>query len=304
VLSIARGCKFAVCSNGKFLLSSSIPSTIHTHMKGVVKSILARLGLEVSKVPTANLNASNFDEYSVIKRWTSELAISSRYCVDIGASDGLTMSNSYALFKAGWSGLAVEFRGVQFASLSRVLRDCANVTLARSCVSPYNVASLLDSAGAPRNFGFLTIDIDGYDYFVLEALLKRFRPSLICTEVNLHFPPPIKFTLLYDPAHDWNGGSFYGQSICQLHKLCINAEYSIVELHYNNAFIVPNELCRSRGLEPALAYQRGFLDKADRSEKLPWHADIDSVLGQKPHEALSRLRNELKDHEGRFEISI
>lgn len=273
-------------------------------MKALIKAAMARLGFQISRIPGRNSKASNFDEEEVIGRWISELSIDNRYCVDIGASDGVVMSNSFALFNRGWSGVAVESGPAQFVGLARNYVEFPKVSLARGKVSPGNVAAILAWAGAPRAFGFLTLDIDSYDYFVLEQLLKHYRPSLVCTEVNLHFPPPLKFTVRFDPALEWTGGYFYGQSLSQLHQLCLGAGYSIVELHYNNAFIVPNELCAGRALDPAEAYRRGFVDKPDRRERIPWSSDEGRIAGLDPQLRLEQLRAELKTHEGRFDLSL
>jgi len=75
------------------------------------------------------------------------------------------------------------------------------------------------------------IDIDGYDYFVLDELLSAFRPAIICAEINEVIPPPIKFTVKWHPSYVWGENHFFGQSICQLNLLCEKYDYALVELH-------------------------------------------------------------------------
>ena len=62
-------------------------------------------------------NFSRLDEQSLIFRYVDELKVQNRFCVDIAASDGVTMSNTYALFKEGWEGLAVEYDAELFSKL-------------------------------------------------------------------------------------------------------------------------------------------------------------------------------------------
>jgi hypothetical protein len=62
-------------------------------------------------------------------------------------------------------------------------------------VTPNNVVSLLLANDTPKEFAFLNLDLDGYDYFVLEQILTHYRPKLICKEINEKIPPPIKFSV-------------------------------------------------------------------------------------------------------------
>lgn len=100
----------------------------------------------------------------------------------------------------------------------------------------------------------MSLDRDGYDYFVLEAILQKFRPSSIITEVNEKIPPPLEFTVLFDEEYSWDVNHFFGQSISQLKKLCDLHNYTIVNLEYNNAFLVPKEIYKGRSLTAPEAY--------------------------------------------------
>jgi hypothetical protein len=280
------------------------PENARVAVRKLIKKALASAGFELLRIPHLDADSSNFDENQVIERWLEILRPESRYCVDIGASDGVAMSNSLPLFNAGWRGLALECRPGQFASMARAYRDLKDVRLVRGYATPNNIGPILAGFEAPRNFGFLTLDIDGFDFFVLQAVLRDYRPSLICTEINLHFPPPVKFTVRFTPQLSWNGGSFYGQSIEKLHELCLAVGYSIVEVHYNNAFLVPIENAAGRGLKPAEAYKAGFLDKPDWRERMPWHAGIERVATDDPAVNLERFRAEFKDKAGQFDLSL
>ena len=59
-------------------------------------------------------------------------------------------------------------------------------------VAPNNVARLLLGAGAPRSLDVFKIDIDSYDIFVVEAMLRNgtFRPKVIVMEIVRFAHPP------------------------------------------------------------------------------------------------------------------
>ena len=132
---------------------------------------------------------SNLSEEKVVRRILDGLELRSGFAVDIAACDGVTSSNARRLGDAGWAGLAVEGDAVKFASLARAYRHLPAVSLAGLWVTPENVVPLLQGNGAPRELEFLNLDVDGYDHYVLEALLHEFRPLLVCAEINGNIPP-------------------------------------------------------------------------------------------------------------------
>lgn len=269
-----------------------------------IRRISQMFGFELFVLPKLNVVAMIESELlSVIEKHlpiTSETQCS----VDIGASDGTSMSNTYSLYSKGWTGLAVEYDAVKFATLATRYQGFPQVQLAKCRVTPSNIVSLLTTHSVPRDFDFLSLDIDGYDYFVLEQLLSCYRPKLICAEINEKIPPPIKFTVKYDSSYNWNVDHFYGQSIAQLHSLAVKYKYSLVDLHYNNAFLVPSEFCSEPSLTPEEAYCLGYKDKTDRKEKWSLNADMEEVLHMEPEEALAFVIRYFKKYKGKFEISL
>lgn len=247
---------------------------------------------------------SHLDEESIIDKYLSQLNLENEYCVDIAASDGVIMSNTYFLFKRGWSGLAVEYNSEKFAKLANQYSIFENINISKCLVTPENVIPLLEAHQVPKKFSFLNLDIDGYDYFILEQILSSFRPSIICVEINEKIPPPLKFTVQWNPNYVWENNHFYGQSICQLNILCNKYEYALVELHYNNAFLIPKEISFSPPLTPEEAYKKGYLERSDRKEKFPWNADIEKIYSLSSEDALNYVNNFFAKYKGKFDCSI
>lgn len=247
---------------------------------------------------------SSLDEESVIENYINTIDVKNKYCVDIAASDGVTMSNTYFLFQRGWSGLAVEYDNAKFAALAAHYINFINVSLSKSMVTPDNVVNLLEANQVPKYFGLLSLDIDGYDYFVLDKILTSFRPSIICAEINEKIPPPLKFTVKWDSDYVWENNHFFGQSICQLNILCQKYEYALVELHYNNAFLIPKELSPYPSLTPEEAYRKGYLEQPDRKQKFPWNANIEEIHSLAPEQALNYVNNFFTQYQGKFICSL
>jgi len=240
----------------------------------------------------------------VIDRYLEALPLTNKFCVDIGASDGVTMSNSLRLFTRGWSGLAVECDPAAFQRLTSVHSERDRVHLCKELVTPPTVVPLLQSHQVPKDFAFLTLDIDGYDHFVLEQILADYRPSLICTEVNEKIPPPLKFTVRWHPGYTWRQDHFYGQSIEQAAGLAGRHGYSLVELYYNNALFIPEEISTFPALTAIEAYRLGYVTKPDRASRFPWNSDMDDLLQMDPEEAVADLNRRFAERRGEYELQL
>lgn len=274
----------------KAFLRTVLPKPVFTSLKAVQRRVnFAR-------------HAGFSDEERLIRHYLDSVPIATRYCVDIAAQDGVAGSQTVALFKEGWAGLAVECDAHMFAVLAHTYRVFKNVSLVRTRVIPDNVVSILKAADCPREFGFLSLDIDSYDYFVLERLLGEFRPSLICVEINEAVPPPLAFTVKYDPLHVWEGNHFQGQSISKCHELCKRFRYDIVELHYNNLFLVPTETNTLPPMSPEDAYASGYKNKLDRKAKFPWNADMEELLTLSPQDAATFINRKFAKYIGRYTL--
>ena len=248
----------------------------------------------------------NDEERIISKMFTEHLPLRHEFCVDIGAGDGVTMSNSHFLFAGGWKGLAVEYSAASFATLAQVYGQNEGVQLARCRATPEGIEPLFRAFGVPKDFDFLSLDIDGYDHFVLEAVFSAYRPTLVCTEINETFAPPVKFVVKYHPEFRWKVDRFFGHSIAKVGELCDRHGYAIVGVEYNNAFLAPRELlegAKLRALTPEEGYREGYLERADRLERFPWNGEVERLRSMSPEEVVEWARGQFSKYEGQYEIS-
>jgi hypothetical protein len=251
---------------------------------------------------------SSFNEEQVISNFLKQIDIKHNFFVDIGAANGVSWSNTCLLAMQGWKGLSVEYNSEEFAELAEEYKCFSGINLSRCMVTPDNVVSLLNTNQVPREFGVLSLDIDSYDYYVLEEILKAYRPCIICTEVNHIIPPPIKFTVKWDPKYNWNNqDNCHGQSLSQLNFLATKYDYGIAHLEFNNAFLIPqkiSEINKIPLLSPEEAFQKGFLERCDRAKKFPYGKDLEAVYGLSPEEAFSFINKAFAKHEGKYICSL
>ncbi len=282
------------------------------YLKTFLQKIYPKFFYRILKNKQRNLqilkNREYSDEEPLINKFLEKLEIKNenKFAVDIASQDGVLGSQTILLYKNGWKGLAFEFDGYYFSVLAKYYIKLNDVQLIKSKISPDNILSFLKAAKCPINFGFLSLDIDSFDYYILDKILKKYRPSLICLEINENIPPPIKFTVEYDEFYNWDGLSshFQGQSISKANELCLKYNYKIIELHYNNLFIVPFETENFYSLSPEDAYDKGYKSKKDRMDKFPWNKDMEMIFEMKNEEIISYLNEKYKEYEGKYSIKI
>ena len=227
------------------------------------------------------------DEHILIHKMLNNLSLSSRdiFFVDIGAGDGIDMNNTYLLAANGAKGIALEFNPSKFAMMSVTYRDLPQVALARCAVSPINACQLLNGLGAPAEIDVLNLDIDSFDYFVLEALLKKYQFKILCLEINPIFPLEVDFTVNY-PNTEWGGGNFQSMSLSMLYKAISTHGYSIVHINKECVFAVADHLDLQDFPKIPLGDLNLTLDNSLQDSPADWiiksyrNKDVDTLLKQ------------------------
>ena len=269
---------------------------------------LNRLGLHLERARQRLRRSgfSNFDEERMLAELVARLCTeeSARVAVDVGAGDGIRGSNTYALFLQGWRGVGFEGDERRARRLARAYRNLEGVEACRALVTPANVVELLREHSMPTDFGVLSLDIDSYDYWVLDAVLRSFRPRVVVTEINEKIPPPVRFRVGYDPDFRLQH-HFFGYSIASLEELCGRHDYALLALEYNNAFVAPRELAGGfEALDAETAYRRGYLERPDRRERFPRNQDMEALHSLTPQDSIAFIKNFFARHEGKYELSL
>ncbi len=258
------------------------------------------------------LNANNFDllkqghsEHAEIILLLKNISIKNKYYLDLGASDGVHSSSTYLFAKDDtWSGLSVEMDSDKFALMSYVYSGFKNAYLANNKITPDNVTAILDSFDVPKELTFLNLDIDSYDLFIIEELLKsEYRPKIISMEINEKIPPPVFFTVLFEPSHFWKGDHFFGCSITAASSTVKKFGYKLIKLQYNNAIFVCDSFSQNfEDLSPEKAYDEGYKYKPDRKQKFKYNESVDELLHMDSKNVIIFLNNLYKDYEGMYEL--
>ena len=215
-----------------------------------------------------------------------------KFFVDIGASCYATASESEILLEKGWRGLMFECDPKKYPiQHQKMIGKQANVLPIK--VTPNNILNILRDNNVPDGF-YLTIDIDGYDYFILQKILSIYKPELIISEINEKIPPNIKFTVKYTEGYFWDGSHYFGYSLLMLNDLLTRYGYKINALDWNNVILVPG--VQEESIEKV--YNKGYLNRKGRLEKFYYNLDFEPVYQMNREGQIEFIINKFKSNNG------
>jgi hypothetical protein len=163
---------------------------------------------------------------------------------EFGVGDG-TENNSLVLAALGWRGFWV---GGQDLVVRTPPESARHFRYLKAWITLDNIVALaregLQAVQAPAP-DVISLDLDGNDLYFVRALLEAgLQPALFIVEYNAKFPPPVKFTIDYDPQHQWLRDDHFGASLASFAELFAAHGYRLVCCNSgtgSNAFFVARE---------------------------------------------------------------
>jgi hypothetical protein len=192
---------------------------------------------DLTRIDMPKLSDYAFNEYSqfgedgIIEKIIDILGASSKICLEVGAWDGLYLSNTARLWKNGWKAILIESDDEKYKTLTENVKtgDCHLIKSRISHEGNNTLENLLRKEGLGVSLDVLSIDIDGDDYYIFQSL-HEIRPRLIICEYNPTIPAHID--LLAEP------GNYFGCSVLALVKLAEAKGYKLVSVTECNCFFV------------------------------------------------------------------
>ncbi|MBF0294844.1 MAG: FkbM family methyltransferase [Magnetococcales bacterium] len=168
------------------------------------------------------------------------------WCVEFGAGNGMALSNTLNLIEANhWNAVLIEGDRERFEVLRALHRDNERVHAIHGIVG-WEGSEALDEILArtpiPERFDLLSIDIDGNDWFVWEAL-RNYRPRVVVIEFNPTIPNDVIFIQDRDPEIN------HGCSLLALIELGRTKGYELIATTTCNGFFIVAEEFAGLGIE-------------------------------------------------------
>lgn len=192
---------------------------------------------------------SQHDEDGIIEEIFRRLNIAAGTFCEIGVEDGLECNSLYLIHK-GWRGAWLEGNIDQKQNIEGNFHSLINsrrLSVGVGMVTPDNIGEAIDSTMSaiqinPEELDFLSIDIDGMDIYLFEAL--NYRPKVICIEYNGKFPASLIKKPIFDSDYAWKGGDYMGASLAAMSETAMSKGYTLVGTNITgvNAFFVRSDL--------------------------------------------------------------
>ncbi len=235
---------------------------------------------------------SQWGEDGIIQRLISVLAIKNKTFIEFGVEDFFESNCRYLMMKDNWSGFVIDGSAHNIAKLKQSYfywrYDLASLN---AFITRENINDLLAKSGFGEDLGILSIDLDGNDYHILEAI-GFFKPRILICEYNAIFGAERAITIPYNAGFVQSAAHYStlycGASLGALTRLAEKKGYSLVGTNTagNNAFFVRNDLLNDQ-IE-VLSVEEAFTPSKFRSSR-DKEGDLSYISGDRRFELIKGL---------------
>ncbi len=187
-------------------------------------------------------------EDGILRYLFDEIGFESRWFVEFGF--GASQCNALRLMlKEDFHGLLMDGSkdNVDYFRYAADRHGCDRVTARQVFITRDNLKAMIAEAGVPREIDFLSIDVDGNDYWFWQ-LLECVSPRIVCIEYNAGIGPDLSWTVPYDASFErfakHPSGFYYGASLAALEKLGKQKGYYLIgcDSTGTNAFFLRDDI--------------------------------------------------------------
>lgn len=177
---------------------------------------------------------SQCGEDGVLERLLALLPDTPKTCLEVGAGDGVTLSNTNTLWsKKGWRALLIEGEPLGVEMIERRAAGNPNVTAVCALIEPSGsnaIDAIVERTNFPPHLGVLSLDIDSNDLEVFENL-KDVTADIVVIEFNHEIPPETDY-------RDRPGDVFFRHSAKAVERVAKAKSYRVVACTGPNAILV------------------------------------------------------------------
>ena len=209
---------------------------------------------QLAALDADNLQANEFQVYSqwgedgILQHLVRRVPIDRKLFVEIGVESYGEANTRFLAEHNNWAGLLLEADAEQVAAIrSDRIYWAANLKAVAAFVTRENIDSLLAEHGLAGDIGLLSIDVDGNDYWLWEAV-SAVNPRIVVCEYNSFLgsqrPLVVPYAAEFRRAQAHYSWLYYGASLPALEYLGGRKGYQLVGTNSagNNAFFVRSDV--------------------------------------------------------------
>ena len=235
---------------------------------------------------------SQFNEDSVIQYLIKNLKIENKIFIEIGVENYEEANTRYLLENNNWEGLIIDNSKENINIIKKQNYFWRHKLKAENAfINVENVNEIIDKYKFPKQIGLLSIDIDGNDYWIWEAI-SVVSPDILVIEYNALYGSEKSLTLKYEKNFKRPDKGIYkclyGASLKALTSLSERKGYSLVatNLNGNNAFFVKKALLNDKVYEQdykTCFKENSFKEHIDKNGEISAlrKEEIDELLNNK-----------------------
>jgi len=214
---------------------------------------------------------SQWGEDGIIQKLLRHIKIEKKIFIEFGVENYTESNTRYLLINNSWSGLVIDSNPdhIDYIKKDRIYWQY-NLKAECSFITRDNINSLFENNGVSGEIGVLSVDIDGNDYWVWEAI-GSVDPAIVIIEYNAKFGPDRAVTIPYREDFVRNRAhysmAYWGASLNAFCKLANKKGYAFVGCNSagNNAFFVKRNLMTSELKE--LSSSEGYVRSMFRESR-------------------------------------
>jgi hypothetical protein len=194
---------------------------------------------------------SQWGEDGIIQYLIKAIEIEHKTFIEFGVESFIEANCRFLMMKDNWSGYVIDGSSSNIANLrNSYFYWKYQIDAVDAFVTKDNINDLLAKSGFDEDVGILSIDIDGNDYFILEAI-NTVRPRILVCEYNAVFGAR-KISVPYDPGFSLTkkhySNLYWGASLSAMTFIANRKGYSLVGTNSNscNAFFVRDDLLNEK----------------------------------------------------------
>ena len=193
---------------------------------------------------------SQFGEDGIVQYLLNHVPIENKTFIEFGVEDFFESNCRFLMMKDNWQGFVLDGSKQNIKRLQNSYFYWRyDLKAKQAFISRENVNDLLRESEFDQDLGILSIDLDGVDFFIWEAI-DYYKPRILILEYNANFGPDREITVPYrsdfqrTKAHKSN--LYWGASLRALEKLSVEKGYCLVGANSTgqNAFFVRKDLIR------------------------------------------------------------
>jgi len=188
---------------------------------------------------------SQFEEDGLLLYIFSLLGMPNKTFVEIGSDDGINSNCAMFAYHFSWRGLFIDGNKNAIKRGERFYAKYPHPwgykpKFKQAFINRENINQIIEESGFKEEIGLLSIDIDGFDYWVWDAL-EVIKPQVVIIETHNEFGLK-DIVVPYDPDYVFPGKhpAYHGASPIAMNKLANKKGYRLIganELGFNFIFI-------------------------------------------------------------------